>query len=84
MALKAGGTVPPEGFLAWYDARPARDDEPAIVCGHWSALGLRLSERFALLDSGCVWGGALSALRLEDRWLVQVPSSGYQPIGEGA
>ena len=83
MALKAGGTVPPEGYRAWYEARPARE-EPALVCGHWSALGLRLGERFALLDSGCVWGGALTALRLEDRWLVQVPCAGYQPIGESA
>ena len=83
MAVKAGGTVPPEGYLAWYDARSPRD-EPVIVCGHWSALGLMLSERFVLLDSGCVWGGSLSALRLEDRWLVQVPSPGYQTIGESA
>jgi len=81
--LKAGGTVPPAGYRTWFDARPARD-EPVLVCGHWSALGLKLSERFALLDSGCVWGGALSALRLEDRWLVQVLSPGYQMIGEGA
>ena len=71
----------PAGYLPWFEARGARA-EPAIVCGHWSALGLRLTERFALLDSGCVWGGALSALRLEDRWLVQVPCRGYQPIGE--
>ena len=81
--LKAGGTVPPAGYRAWYDARPPRD-EPVLVCGHWSARGLMLSERFALLDSGCVWGGALSALRLEDRWLVQVPCAGYQAIGEKA
>jgi bis(5'-nucleosyl)-tetraphosphatase (symmetrical) len=81
--LKAGGTVPPPGHRAWFDARPVRD-EPVLVCGHWSALGLKLCERFALLDSGCVWGGALSALRLEERWLVQVPSPGYQAIGEGA
>jgi len=73
----------PAGYLPWFEARPVRD-EPAIVCGHWSALGLKLSERFALLDSGCVWGGALSALRLEDRWLAQVPCSGYQTIGEEA
>lgn len=83
MELKSTGPRPPAGFLAWFDARPARE-EPAIVCGHWSSLGLKLTERFALLDSGCVWGGALSALRLEDRWLVQVPCHGYQPIGEEA
>jgi len=83
MELKSTGARPPAGFLAWFDARPERD-EPAVVCGHWSALGLKLTERFALLDSGCVWGGALSALRLEDRWLAQVPCRGYQPIGEAA
>ncbi|MGH8675347.1 MAG: symmetrical bis(5'-nucleosyl)-tetraphosphatase [Burkholderiales bacterium] len=83
MEFKSSGTVPPDGYGAWYEIRPARD-EPALICGHWSALGLKLAERFALLDSGCVWGGALSALRLEDRWLVQVPCAGYQPIGESA
>jgi bis(5'-nucleosyl)-tetraphosphatase (symmetrical) len=81
--LKSTGSRPPAGFLAWFDARPPLD-EPTLICGHWSALGLKLSERTALLDSGCVWGGALSALRLEDRWLVQVPCAGYQPIGEAA
>jgi bis(5'-nucleosyl)-tetraphosphatase (symmetrical) len=81
MGLRASGVTPPVGFSPWFSVRPARE-EPAIVCGHWSALGLRLTERVALLDSGCVWGGALSALRLEDRWLVQVPCKGYQPIGE--
>jgi bis(5'-nucleosyl)-tetraphosphatase (symmetrical) len=81
MEFKAKGAAPPAGFLAWFDARPARS-EPAIVCGHWSALGLKLTERLIALDSGCVWGGSLSALRLEDRWLVQVPCRGYQPIGE--
>jgi len=83
MGLKAAGIVPPAGMQAWFDARPIRD-EPTLVCGHWSALGLKLTERTALLDSGCVWGGALSALRLEDRWLVQVRCAGYQPIGEAA
>ncbi len=81
MELKATGRSPPPGFASWFEARPRRA-EPAIVCGHWSSLGLALTERFALLDSGCVWGGALTALRLEDRWLVQVPCRGYQPIGE--
>jgi bis(5'-nucleosyl)-tetraphosphatase (symmetrical) len=83
MELKNKGAAPPPGFAAWYDARPWRD-EPAIVCGHWSSLGLRLDHRVAMIDTGCVWGGALSALRLEDRWLAQVSCRGYQPIGESA
>ena len=83
MELKNKGAAPPPGFSAWYDARRQRD-EPALVCGHWSTLGLRLDHRVAMIDTGCVWGGALSALRLEDRWLAQVSCCGYQPIGETA
>ncbi len=80
MEFRSRGTAPPPGYFSWYETRTAA--EPAIVFGHWSQLGLKLTERITALDTGCVWGGALSALRLEDRWLVQVPSPGYQPIGE--
>ncbi|OGA20440.1 MAG: bis(5'-nucleosyl)-tetraphosphatase (symmetrical) [Betaproteobacteria bacterium RIFCSPLOWO2_02_FULL_67_19] len=81
MELKHKGVAPPPGFAAWYDARPPRD-EPALVCGHWSTLGLKIDPRVAMIDTGCVWGGALTALRLEDRWLAQVSCRGYQPVGE--
>ena len=83
MEFCAKGAKPPRGFVAWYDARPARE-KAAIVCGHWSALGLKLTPRLAALDSGCVWGGSLSALRLEDRALYQVACRGYQAAGEEA
>ena len=79
MEFGSSGAEPPAGFRAWYEKR---QDENTLIFGHWSALGLKLTERVAGLDSGCVWGGALSALRLEDRWLVQVPCRGYQPVGE--
>jgi bis(5'-nucleosyl)-tetraphosphatase (symmetrical) len=72
MEFQAKGTQPPAGYLAWYDTRP-KEEEQTIVCGHWSQLGLKLTARLAALDSGCVWGGGLSALRLEDRALYQVP-----------
>ncbi|MCX7140635.1 MAG: bis(5'-nucleosyl)-tetraphosphatase (symmetrical), partial [Proteobacteria bacterium] len=44
-----------------------------VICGHWSALGLKLRPDLLALDSGCVWGGSLSAVRLEDRSLFQIP-----------
>ena len=47
----------------------------------WSAQGLKSTEKLAALDSGCVWGGKLTALRLEDRALFQVPCAGYQAPG---
>jgi bis(5'-nucleosyl)-tetraphosphatase (symmetrical) len=80
MEFHSNGVEPPAGYQPWYDGR---QDEKPVLFGHWSALGLKLTERIAGLDSGCVWGGALTALRLEDRWLVQVSSPGYKPIKEG-
>jgi len=79
MEFHAKGAAPPPGYLAWFETRP--QEEETIICGHWSQLGLKLAPRLAALDSGCVWGGALSALRLEDRALYQVACPGYQPIG---
>jgi bis(5'-nucleosyl)-tetraphosphatase (symmetrical) len=78
MDLAAKGRTPPPGYVPWFELRK---DEEAIVCGHWSALGLKLTEKLAALDSGCVWGGKLTALRLEDRALFQVPCAGYQAAG---
>lgn len=81
MDLAAKGRNAPPGYRPWFDLRPA--DEPPLICGHWSALGLKLGERLLALDSGCVWGGRLSALRLEDRRLFQVPCRGYCESGDG-
>ncbi|MCG6951092.1 MAG: symmetrical bis(5'-nucleosyl)-tetraphosphatase [Betaproteobacteria bacterium] len=81
MDVRAKGREAPTGFLPWFEARPARS-EPAIICGHWSTLGLRLSARLAALDTGCVWGGSLSALRLEDRALSQLACARHRIPGE--
>lgn len=78
MEFRAKGKAPPPGHAPWFELR---NDEETIVCGHWSALGLRTAPRLAALDSGCVWGGKLTAMRLEDRALFQVPCAGYQGIG---
>ena len=80
MDFYAKGTATPKGYRAWFDLRPK--EKSSLICGHWSALGLTLRPRLAALDSGCVWGGKLSALRLEDRTLYQVPCRGYQQSGE--
>ncbi|TMH29931.1 MAG: diadenosine tetraphosphatase, partial [Betaproteobacteria bacterium] len=58
-------------YRPWFALRPP--SELPIICGHWSALGLKLTSQLAALDSGCVWGGSLTALRLEDRSIHQVP-----------
>jgi bis(5'-nucleosyl)-tetraphosphatase (symmetrical) len=63
----------PAGYLAWFEVPGRKSVDHTLVCGHWSALGLRMAPKLLALDSGCVWGGELSAVRLEDRRLYQVP-----------
>lgn len=60
--------------VPWFRApgRPPRDE--TIVFGHWSTLGLHMAEGVVGLDSGCVYGRHLTALRLEDRAVFQVPA----------
>jgi bis(5'-nucleosyl)-tetraphosphatase (symmetrical) len=82
MELRTKGAAAPPGFRPWFELRPA--SELPVVCGHWSALGLKVSAKLVALDSGCVWGGSLSALRLEDRKLFQVACNGYQTVGGDA
>lgn len=64
----------PSGYLPWFDVpgRRSLDGETVLVTGHWSALGLYLRPDLLALDSGCLWGGALTALRLDDRQVFQV------------
>jgi len=60
-------------LVPWFDApRRATKNEATIVFGHWSTLGLMLRSDAICLDTGCVWGGQLTALRLHDRKLVHV------------
>ena len=63
----------PAGYLPWFEVPGRKSVDHTLVCGHWSALGLRMAPKVLALDSGCVWGGELSAVRLEDRRLYQVP-----------
>ena len=72
----------PPGYLPWFDAPGRASRDYTIVCGHWSTLGLKLRPDLLALDSGCVWGGRLSAVRLEDRRLYQVPCEQCQTPGK--
>lgn len=63
----------PAGYLPWFEVPGRKSAGHTVICGHWSALGLRIAPNLLALDSGCVWGGKLSAVRLEDRRLYQVP-----------
>ncbi|HDR8973923.1 symmetrical bis(5'-nucleosyl)-tetraphosphatase [Burkholderia vietnamiensis] len=66
MEFKANGgpdSAPP-GYLPWFDAPARRTENVTVVFGHWAALGLMLRDNLVALDSGCVWGNQLSAVRL--------------------
>ena len=65
----------PPGHLPWFEVPGRRSADATVVAGHWSALGLKLTPNLLALDSGCLWGGHLTALRLEDRRLFQVDCS---------
>lgn len=73
----APGKQPP-GLLAWFDAARKRPLERTVICGHWSTLGLRREPGLMALDTGCLWGGVLTAVRLEDRRVFQLPCPAAQ------
>lgn len=55
----------PEGYIPWFEVPGRRYDGPTIVFGHWSALGFRDGGGVLALDTGCLWGGSLTAVRLD-------------------
>jgi bis(5'-nucleosyl)-tetraphosphatase (symmetrical) len=64
----------PPGCVPWFAVPGRRSAEARIVFGHWAALGLHLAPGIAALDTGCVWGKCLTALRLEDGRVFQEPA----------
>jgi bis(5'-nucleosyl)-tetraphosphatase (symmetrical) len=74
MELRAKGEAAqaPPGFMPWFAVPGRKTRGLPVICGHWSALGLKLTRDLLALDTACVWGGALTAVRLEDRRLFQV------------
>lgn len=62
----------PSGFMPWFDVPERKSQKVTVIFGHWSALGLRVTPNIIALDTGCLWGGKLTAIRLEDRKLFQV------------
>jgi bis(5'-nucleosyl)-tetraphosphatase (symmetrical) len=71
----------PNGFMPWYQVPGRNSANETIICGHWSALGLRLESNLLALDTGCLWGRCLSAVRLEDRTLFQVDCAEFSELG---
>ena len=75
---KTGPAGLPAGYLPWYDAPSRASRGERIYFGHWAALGLMQREDVVCLDTGCVWGRALTAIRLEDGRLFQLDCTELQ------
>jgi len=67
-------------LIPWFEAPGARWHGPRVVFGHWSTLGFLDTSAVVSLDTGCVWGGSLTALRLDDAHAapVQVACPGFK------
>jgi bis(5'-nucleosyl)-tetraphosphatase (symmetrical) len=81
LKVKEGLAAQPAGSHPWFDhpRRATRGD--VVIFGHWSTLGYLERPDVICLDSGCVWGGCLSALRWPQRTLLQQPCPQAQVPG---
>lgn len=70
------------GLMPWFDIPGRKTEDVTVVFGHWSTLGLIMRANLISLDTGCLWGGKLSAVCLEDRSVIQVNCPQYQKPGE--
>ncbi len=86
LATKEGASGAPDGYLPWFDIPSRRTADVPVAFGHWSTLGLVERDNLLALDTGCVWGGCLSAARVDGgrREVVQVKCVQAQKPQPGA
>lgn len=68
-------------YASWFELPTRRRRGTTIVFGHWAALGLKVAPGILGLDTGCVWGGALTAARLSDGAIFQERNRDEAPYG---
>ena len=80
---KDGAGEAPAGYLPWFEVPGRRTQGTPIAFVHWSTLGLLDRPDLLGLDTGCVWGGRLSAARIADteREIIQVDCEQAQRPG---
>lgn len=69
------------GYMPWFDVPGRKTEDVTVVFGHWSTLGLTMRPNLISLDTGCLWGGQLTAVSLGDRRVIQVDCPEYQRPG---
>ncbi len=68
----------PEGYRPWFELEQRRSATQRLVFGHWSALGLYQQHNVNGIDTGCLWGGSLTALHLETGEAISLECEGFQ------
>ena len=82
LAHKGAPGSQPDGLYPWFELPQRGSRDLKIVFGHWSTLGERSDPGVYPLDTGCLWGGQLTALRLDGppRW-TRLPCAGVRTPG---
>ena len=65
-ASKEAAGAAPDGFMPWFEVDGRASAQVCVAFGHWSTLGHINRPNLLALDTGCVWGGCLSAVRIDD------------------
>ncbi|MBU6459621.1 MAG: symmetrical bis(5'-nucleosyl)-tetraphosphatase [Proteobacteria bacterium] len=74
-AHKGTPSEAPQGYLPWFDIPNKNWTQYTVIFGHWSTLGLIVRPNLYALDTGCLWGQSLTAVRLDDRQVFSIPCS---------
>ena len=75
----------PEGALPWFQVPGRRSRDERIIFGHWSTLGYHTEDNIWAIDSGCLWGGELTAIRVRRKKTIEriaIDCPGYAEPGE--
>ena len=84
LKVKGAPGEQPEDLYPWFDVPGRKSAEVRVICGHWSTLGLKRRRDLLALDTGCVWGGALTAVNLdEEAEAIQLTCESHQEPGGG-
>ena len=72
LKLKGGIASAPPGWVPWFDHPQRASRGTPVIFGHWSTIGLMMRDDAIGIDTGCVWGGRLTALHWPSRAITQV------------
>lgn len=84
LKLKESPDNTPGPYAPWFSHAGRRSADTRVIFGHWSTLGLLLRKNLLALDTGCVWGGSLTAMNLDDPQAspVSLACRAHQQVGD--